>query len=767
MEELEPELAQDLLLLATGIEQYRWKDKRRAALAIVEILGSHTLAIIQAGAFIKKKLCTIEQYPAIFQQQKGQLLKFYSKQNASIYRNVYATFDVSAKYLEKSKLPEALDAVNLLHILAFFYNSEISEVIFLRAAQYASQIRDEDLDDQGKIYSLSTNHISRFPEYAQGQSDLQNRLRWRKACSVLESLSIIVIRAEDVDDDEEHSSFTVSMHSLIHVWAKERQDFQSQSKAWQSASTVIAFSCQGWYGYCPFFMLLQPHVRACVNHSIEGYTQQISEMETAQILFQLAHVLYTMRDDRSLDSLISQTRSRLQDTTEEDIIIEIDIFTGRVLEQQGDYGTAVQIYKAVTKRQTLALTDDHPDRLASQRALAGAYEANGQVEEAVQLLKHVVQVEEKLADDHPDRLASQRALAGVYEANGQVEEAVQLLEHVVQVEEKLADDHPDRLASQHALALAYEANGQIEETVQLLEHVVQVQEKLAHDHPSRLASQHALAVAYRANGQIEEAVQLLEHVVQVQEKLADNHSSRLASQHALALAYQANGQIEEAVQLLEHVVQVKEKLADNHPSRLASQHVLAGAYQASGQVEEAVQLLEHVVQVEEKLADDHPSRLASQHALAMAYQANGQIEEAVQLLKHVVQVEEKLIDDHPDRLASKHALVNAYQANGQIKEAVQLLEHVVQVEEKLADDHPSRLVSQRDLANAYRANGQVEEAVQLLEYVVHIQEKLADNHPSRLASQRDLANAYRANGQVEEAVQVREKLVNNNTQVIE
>ena len=524
MEELEPELAQDLLLLATGIEQYRWKDKRRAALAIVEILGSHTLAIIQAGAFIKKKLCTIEQYPAIFQQQKGQLLKFYSKQNASIYRNVYATFDVSAKYLEKSKLPEALDAVNLLHILAFFYNSEISEVIFLRAAQYASQIRDEDPDDQGKIYSLSTNHISRFPEYAQGQSDLQNRLRWRKACSVLESLSIIVIRAEDVDDDEEHSSFTVSMHSLIHVWAKERQDFQSQSKAWQSASTVIAFSCQGWYEYCPFFMLLQPHVRACVNHNKEGYTQQISEMETAQILFQLACVLYKMRDDKSLDLLISQTRSRLQDTTKENIIIQIDIFTGRVLEQQGDYGTAVQIYKAVTKRQTLALTDDHPDRLASQRALAGAYEANGQVEEAVQLLEHVVQVEEKLADDHPDRLASQHALALAYEANGQIEEAVQLLEHVVQVQEKLADDHSSRLASQHALAMAYQANGQIEEAVQLLKHVVQVEEKLADNHPSRLASQHALALAYLANGQVEEAAQLLEHVIQVREKLIDNNT---------------------------------------------------------------------------------------------------------------------------------------------------------------------------------------------------------------------------------------------------
>ena len=48
------------------------------------------------------------------------------------------------------------------------------------------------------------------------------------------------------------------------------------------------------------------------------------------------------------------------------------------------------------------------------------------------LLEHVVKVEETtLAEKHPDRLASQHALARAYQANGQVKEAVALLEHVV------------------------------------------------------------------------------------------------------------------------------------------------------------------------------------------------------------------------------------------------------------------------------------------------------------------------------------------------
>ncbi|KAF7505310.1 hypothetical protein GJ744_001013 [Endocarpon pusillum] len=64
-----------------------------------------------------------------------------------------------------------------------------------------------------------------------------------------------------------------------------------------------------------------------------------------------------------------------------------------------------------------------------------------------------------------------KELAGAFEANGQVKEALSLLEQVVKISEQtLAEDHPDRLASQHELARAYKANGQIKEAVSLLEH---------------------------------------------------------------------------------------------------------------------------------------------------------------------------------------------------------------------------------------------------------------------------------------------------------
>ncbi|KAK7423229.1 hypothetical protein QQZ08_009125 [Neonectria magnoliae] len=204
--------------------------------------------------------------------------------------------------------------------------------------------------------------------------------------------------------------------------------------------------------------------------------------------------------------------------------------------------------------------------------------SDGRIRESVKVLEEVVDIRETtLAEDHPDRLASQHSLAGAYKANGQVKESVKLLEHVVAIQETtVTEDHPDRLASQHELAGAYEANGQVKEAVKLLEHVVAVREALAEDHPDRLASQHELAGAYQANGQVKEAVKLLKHIVAIEEvTLAEDHPDRLASQHELAGAYEANGQVKEAIELLQHVVAIKEViLAEDHPSRLVSQNLL-------------------------------------------------------------------------------------------------------------------------------------------------------------------------------------------------
>ncbi|KAF3396373.1 hypothetical protein F1880_007322 [Penicillium rolfsii] len=188
---------------------------------------------------------------------------------------------------------------------------------------------------------------------------------------------------------------------------------------------------------------------------------------------------------------------------------------------------------------------------------------DGRIKEAVLWLQESCEWRDSnLAQQDPDRLASQHALATAYQGNGQVKEAVKLLEHVVMIESNmLGEDHPDRLVSQYALATAYQANGQVKEAVRLLEHVAVMIESnvLGEDHPHRLVSQHVLATAYHANGQVKEAVKLLEQAVAFRSKVLADDFDCLTSQLALVTAYKANGQVKEAEELLEHIAAIRSK----------------------------------------------------------------------------------------------------------------------------------------------------------------------------------------------------------------
>ena len=189
---------------------------------------------------------------------------------------------------------------------------------------------------------------------------------------------------------------------------------------------------------------------------------------------------------------------------------------------------------------------------------------DGRIREAVKWLEECCRLRGRLDEEDLNRLASQHALARAYEAVGQVKKAVELLEHVVAMRKKLlAEKHPDRLASKHELARAYRSDGQVKKAVELLEHVVVVRVKvLAEEHSDRLTSQQWLAITYQADGQVKRAVELMEHVVAVREKvLVEEHPHRLASQHVLAMAYQADGQVKRAV------LRRSDKLGPRAPAR--------------------------------------------------------------------------------------------------------------------------------------------------------------------------------------------------------
>ncbi|KAH7380186.1 hypothetical protein BKA66DRAFT_420258 [Pyrenochaeta sp. MPI-SDFR-AT-0127] len=701
LEGLNEQHSAQLLLKAARVPEQSWQSCRKHAEDIVHLLGSHTLALVQAGAYIAEGHCQLDEYPKVYNRQRERLHRHYSKQEQSRYGGVYATFDASADVLQSSDTNVGQDALDLLAVLSMLHSSMLPLEIFKEAWHDARRLLQAKPHEMNKPYELRSWHVSKLPEFIDVQMEDWDNYRLNKASALLVSLSLVT----------RHSLGRIgglSMHPLAHAWAKDRLQPEQQCQAWVTAGCVLALSHRvAWSKVWQVHEReLRPHMQSFLSSSVETVISFGSLEEILPILLQCGWTLKSMREDKSLEALLQELYEILHITPSYPSEGHVLIWglAARNLLDTGHQRQAIALMEHVGKVHKTTLEETHPGRLASQHGLASAYQANGQIREAVTLLEHVVNVRKTtLEETHPDRLASQHELARAYQANGQIREAVTLLEHVVSVRKTtLEETHPDRLASQHTLASAYQDNGQIREAVTLLEHVVNVRKTtLEETHPDRLASQHTLASAYQANGQIREAIALLEHVVSVHKTtLEETHPNRLASQHELARAYQDNGQIREAVALLEYVVKVKTTLEETHPSRLASQHELARAYQANGQIREAVALLEHVVKVETTLEETHPDRLASQHELASAYQANGQIREAVALLEHVVNVRKTTLEEtHPDRLASQHALARAYWASGLAKEAVTLMEHVVKLKRTtMGVDHPSRKVSEQWLS---------------------------------------------------------------------
>jgi tetratricopeptide (TPR) repeat protein len=498
--------SKELLLKAADIPKTSWPSYYAQAEKVVSLLGSHTLALIQAGAYIAKDHCQLYEYPKVYERQRERLLKYRPEQARSRYHDVYTTFEASAEVLEQSKSEATKDALCLLTILSMLDSAVLPLQIFQSAWNGGREVLRSSYEETSAIDDMSRSHALQLPGLLIEESDEWDPFRLTEASSKLISLSLAM--RHDIN-----GSMGLSMHPLTHAWAKDRQDLEQQDTAWIATGCILGLSQSNSIMWQTQERRLLPHLQSYLNIKIGRILLFESKAIVIPILLQCGWALLAMRQDSRLSHLLEDIFAELRKNPKEPLeeLLPLYSLQARSLSNIGEINMAVALLEQIVEIKGRILAETHPDRLSSQHSLAIAYKANGQVKEARALLEQVVEIKGRiLVETHPHRLASQHALASAYEANGQVKEAIALLEYVMEIRGRiLAETHPDRLASQHELARAYHANGQAKEAIALLEYVVEIKGRiLAKTHPSRLVSQHALAIAYEANGQVKEAMAL-------------------------------------------------------------------------------------------------------------------------------------------------------------------------------------------------------------------------------------------------------------------
>ena len=209
LEGLDEEQSQELLLKAAELPRESWPSHGGHANQVVRLLGSHTLALIQAGAYISNGHCQLHEYPEIYHRQRKRLLAFRPKQAQSRYCDVYTTFEASAAVLEQSESEAARDALQLLTILSMLDSSFLPLQIFKDAWHGGRNLLTDPLGPSTR-YNLSLDHLKQFPSFIVEDSNIWDPYRLIEASSLLASHSLVI----------RHDSNTLpglSMHVLTHA----------------------------------------------------------------------------------------------------------------------------------------------------------------------------------------------------------------------------------------------------------------------------------------------------------------------------------------------------------------------------------------------------------------------------------------------------------------------------------------------------------------------------------------------------------------------
>ncbi|TIA15952.1 purine and uridine phosphorylase [Aureobasidium pullulans] len=609
IDDLGQQASVQLLLDTCGVKQDHRQAQEYHAAAVVSLLGNHALALVHAGAYVEKGYCSLSEYSRCFQAQAEELMRFKLVQKASRYGSVYTTFEISAVALASAHDEDGHLALCLLDLLAFFDPEGVGEDIFSSAFEFCQDLEDHcgiiwdetqyqgtrsskssqfgnylagvchykqcadmnESDDCGEIHHLDVWHCEKVRSTGLMGSSKNGRLR--SAFVRLSGLSLARVDGNNI-----------SMHPLVHEWARIRLGESARQEAWEKALCVLALSTAG------------PEERTVPTNA--------DSPEIVQPQICLGEFYNKTGKMRKTISLLTPLWERFWQFSHDNIIRSRLLWQLAYAHLQlGENTRAIDFSKRVVNMDPKLFASQDPIRFASRDVLIKAYINMGNRDSATNLVQHLTYSWRTLSLDLSSRLSQMFWTVNAYVALGKDDQALNMLEQVSSELQVIRTSEHDRLSGMSMLANAYLVHGQNDKAIMLLEEVVPSFKICTSRESRRLYSMELLAMAYIEVHRHDQAIILLEEVVTKLPLYYPDESTRLSGMKSLAKAYLKIGRPDKAELLFEEVIA---KLRVGHRlefSRLNFMIILAEIYAASHKYDEAVIVLEEsVALIHEQLA---------------------------------------------------------------------------------------------------------------------------------------------------------------------
>lgn len=640
------------LLLRAADEDINLEKSRQTAKPIVQALGYLPLALTQAGASIRQNVCTLEGYLALYDTHCVDLMRGRLGQSTDSYPNsIYTTWEVTVRRIEEENSETAIDAVQILQILAFLHFEQVPidlfetawhnlhtgleglppESIVSRVVEYLSSMPGFINRAKAVFPKWPVKRQRRLPLILLEPGTSWNSFRFRAALVMLEKHSLIY---RDAGKEQMYST-----HPMVHSWARERLNV-SEQRLWSDvAMNTIASSITPYAGaeQQRYRIALIPHISACLKgkissnifNGVESNYQISKSIKFAMVYAEGGNWKEASRIQERVIQIQHAKRGIPCAGLLEVIIALADSYWNldRLAESH-------QLLSEAVRLSTANLGKDNPMTLRAMDKLAGASWLFGVVDKAKALsIEAVGGLRRVLEPNHLYTLDAMDTLGRTLMHLDLAREANTLHQEVLDGRKrKLGPSHPDTLMAMANLAMSYYALKDLDRAEELLDIVyLERANILGEEHAYTLWAINDLSKIRCDQGRPVEAERMLTGILDtVVRTLGKEHIGMLMTKYNLARAYGAQERWAESERVLLELTEIhKKKVPAEHPDSITVKLELAKVTKHLGQLDDAEQMLRELTELAGNVLGSHHTKTKdAMGQLAAIYIAKGQLEEA-------------------------------------------------------------------------------------------------------------------------------------------
>lgn len=492
------------LLLKSGDLPSEDENLRVLAQRIVQTLGCLALAVNHAGASIRQRICSLEDYLANYTRHRKKLLSSRPVQASSDYKyTVYTTWDISVESIRElaknATDSTAANALEFLTLFGFCHFDDITEGIFKSAW-------DDFLRTEGFPW-WESNLLGMIRDRRLLSWD---SLAYNEAIQLLASFSLIHISG---------SENRISLHPLVHSWIRDSLNEEEHSRWWNVTVSTLALASDSDLYYLQ--KQLKVHLRHCIGigQIDDLFLEDDVPLDRVEISACIIFVYFDHPWNHALmlsERALEFSKRLLGDECRSTCMLssQLALIFNALLKFQ-ESSDLLQDKIDVSIR---VLGPAHHVTLYTMGTLSQAYRHLDRKQESLELAQKMLAICEKSLDERDGTSLEVLLEVGLlYLDLGRDEEAIDLFEKLLVKEQEIFNEENLRVPySERYLARAYRASGQHQAALEMFQNTLEKWSNArGEDHPYTLDTMVDLAVEYGDTGQPEKGIPLVIKAIEV------------------------------------------------------------------------------------------------------------------------------------------------------------------------------------------------------------------------------------------------------------